>query len=126
MERFKPNPSGRRRTKAAPWHRHLSRSNMLVMDIFVPVRSGQQTQLVEKLRVIQQADLYTLTGTVARYVIKGDEALTTIHIILIWKGFKAPNEVVHQEDFHAFREALNDVLDWERAEYSVNEMIIHT
>lgn len=54
VERFRPRPSGRMRSKAPPWREYRSRSKMLAMDIYVPVHSGQQTQLIEKLQAIQQ------------------------------------------------------------------------
>lgn len=126
VERFKPNPSGRMRIKGAPWREYKSRGTMLAMDIHVPVRPGKQDSLVEKLRAIRKTDLHTFSGTVARYVIKGDETFTTLHIMLIWKDIEMPDETIRQEDFHAFQEELNDMLDWEMAEYSMNEMIIHT
>jgi excisionase family DNA binding protein len=126
VEGFKPNPSGRMRTQGASWREYKSRSTMLAMDIHVPVRPGQQVPLVEKLRAIQQADQHTFSGTVARYVIKGDEMLTTLRIMLIWKDIEMPNEIIRHADFRAFQEELNDMLDWEKAEYSMNEMIIHT
>jgi len=126
VERFKPNPSGRMRTKAPSWREYRSHSKMFAMDVLVPVRPGQQTQLVEKLRAIQQDDLHTFSGTVARYVLKGDEALTALHILLIWRDIEMPDEVGRQEDLRAFQEELKDMLDWEKAEYSMNEVIIHT
>jgi len=126
VESFKPKPSGRMRTKAPSWREYRSRGNMLAMDIHVPVRPGQQEQLIEKLHAIQQADLHTFAGTVARYVIKGNEALTTLHILLIWKDIEMPAETIREEDLRAFQEELTDVLDWKKAEYSMNEMIIHT
>jgi hypothetical protein len=37
-----------------------------------------------------------------------------------------PNETIREEDLHAFQQELNGVLDWEKAKYSMNEIIIHT
>lgn len=126
VENFKPKPSGRMRTKAPSWREYRSRGKMLTMDIHVPVHPGQQEQLLETLQAIQRADLHTFVGTVARYVIKGDEELTTLHILLIWKDIEMPAEAVREEDLRAFQKELADVLDWEKAEYSLNEIIIHT
>lgn len=39
---------------------------------------------------------------------------------------KSKDEIVRQEDLRAFQEELPDVLEWEKAEYSMDEMIIHT
>lgn len=126
VESFKPKPTGRVRTKAPSWREYRSRGNMLAMDIHVPVHPGQQEQLLQKLHAIQQVDRHTFTGTVARYVIKGNETFTTLRILLIWKDIEMPVEASREEDIRAFQKELTDVLDWEKAEYSMNEIIIHT
>lgn len=59
-------------------------------------------------------------------MIKGNEALTTLHILLIWRDIEMPDETNRREDLQAFQEELHDVLDWKKAEYSLNEIIIHT
>src|SRR6266516_1858504 len=75
VKRFKPSPSGRMRTKAPSWRAYRSRGKLLTTDIHVQVRAGQQERLVEKLKAIQKAGRHTFPGTVARYVIKGEDAL---------------------------------------------------
>jgi excisionase family DNA binding protein len=126
VERFKPHPSGRVRTRASYWRIYRSRGVLLVTAIDVEVRPHQQEPLLEKLREIERADRHTFPGTLARYVIKGDALLTTVHILLIWKDTEMPDEVVRAQDLAAFQEELADVLDWEHAHYSTNEAIIHT
>jgi len=126
VKNFRPSPSGRVRTKAPPWRSYRSRGKLLVTAIHVQVRSDQQTKLVEKLKTIQKGDRYTFPGTMARYVVKGDTALTTIQIVLVWKTTEMPDEVTRQQDFAAFKEELTDVLDWKTAQYSMNEALIHT
>lgn len=126
VKNFRPSPSGRVRTKAPPWRFYRSRGKLLVTVIHVQVRSDQQTKLVEKLKAIQKGDRYTFPGTMARYVVKGDTALTTIHIMLVWKTTEMPDEATRQQDFAAFKEELTDVLDWKTAQYSMNEALMHT
>lgn len=126
VKHFKPSPSGRVRTRAPPWHAFRSRGTLIITDMHVPVRAGQQTTLVKKLRAIQKLDKHTFPGTVARYVVKSDEALTALHILLIWKSTEMPDEATRQHDLALFQEELADVLDWETAHYSTNEAIIHT
>ncbi len=126
VKRFKPGPSGRIRTKAPSWRAYRSRGKLLATDIHVQVRAGQQEKLVEKLKTIQKAGQHTFPGTVARYVIKGNNALTTLQILLIWKDTEMPEEPMRQQDLAAFQEELADVLDWETAQYDTNEAIIHT
>jgi len=126
VKRFKPSPSGRVRTKAPSWRAYRSRGTLFVTDIHVPVRAGQQATLVKKLKTIQKFDRHTFPGTVARYVVRSDEALTSLHILLIWKSTEMPDEATRKHDLALFQEDLADVLEWEMAHYSTNEAIIHT
>jgi excisionase family DNA binding protein len=126
VRQFKPSPSGRVRTKAPSWRTYRSRGTVLVTDIRVPVRAGQQAALVKKLRTIQKLDELTFPGTVARYVVKSDESLAALQILLIWKSTEMPDEAARKHDLALFQEQLADVLEWERAQYTTNEAIIHT
>ena len=108
--------------KNSPVHKLL----VLVTDIHVPVRSGQQATLLKKLRTIQKLDEHTFPGTVARYVVKSDEALTALQILFIWKSTEMPDETTRNHDLEQFQEELSDVLEWETAQYSTNEAIMHT
>ncbi len=90
VSQFKPGPSGRVRTKAPSWRAYRSRGTLFVTDIHVPVRTGQHAALVKKLRTIQKLDELTFPGTVARYVVKSDESLTSLQILLIWKSTEMP------------------------------------
>ena len=126
VKQFKPSPSGRVRTKAPPWRTYRSRGTLLVTDIRVPVRAGQQAKLLEHLRSIQKLDQHTFPGTLARYVVKCDETLTAVQILLIWKSSEMPGEAMRKQDLAQFQEELADALDWETAQYSTHEAIIHT
>src|SRR5437588_1959306 len=126
VRQFKPSPSGRVRAKAPSWRAYRSRGSLILTDIRVPVRVGQQDTLVEKLKAIQKVDSHTFPGTVARYVMKGNEALTSVQILLIWKSTEMPSETRRKQDLALFQEDLDDVLDWEAAQYRTNEVIIHT
>ena len=126
VKQFKPSPTGRVRTRAPSWRVYRSRGTLLVTDIHVQVRLGQQARLMEKLQVIQKLDQYTFPGTVARYVVKGDEDLKTVQILLIWKTTEMPDETTRKQDFVMFQEELADVLDWETAQINTNEVIIQT
>ncbi len=98
----------------------------LATEIRVSVRKGQQSKLVEKLKTIQKLDKHTFPGTVARYVMQGDETLETLQIFLIWKSTEMPGEEARKRDFASFQEELADVVDWETAQSATNEIIIHT
>jgi excisionase family DNA binding protein len=126
VKQFKLNPPGRARTGPPSWRVPNRRSTLLVTDIYVSVLPGQQVKLVEKLKAIQRADRHLFPGTIARHVVKGNSDLTEIHFFLVWKDIETPVEVTYQRDFAAFQEELADVLDWDTARYSTNEMIIYT
>jgi hypothetical protein len=126
VKRFKPGPSGRARTKAPPWRTYRSRGMLLATDIRVQVRSGQQEKLLEKLQLLQQAERHTFSGTVARYVLKGDKKLTTLHFFLVWKDTDTPDEETRRRDLTALKDELADVLDWRTAQEHTDEVILHT
>src|SRR5260370_9676218 len=126
VKRFKPSPSGRVRTKAPSWRAFRSRGTLFVTDIHVPVRRDQQATLLKKLKTIQKFDRHTFPGTVARYVVRSDAALTTLHILLIWKSTEMPNEATRKHDLALFQQELQDFLESEKAYYSTNKAIIHT
>jgi excisionase family DNA binding protein len=126
VKQFKLNPPGRIRTSPPRWRVYSSRSKVLSTEIQVHVRPGKQNKLLEKLKAIQQANRHTFPGTIARYVIKGDEALTSVHFVLLWKDTEMPDEAVQQHDLKALQEELKDVLDWETAISTTNEALMYT
>jgi excisionase family DNA binding protein len=126
VKQFQPSPSGRVRSKAPSWRAYRSRGNLLATEICVSVRKGQQSKLAEKLKTIQKLDRHTFPGTVARYVMQGDETLETLQIFLIWKSTEMPGEEARKRDFASFQEELADVVDWETAQSATNEVMIHT
>jgi excisionase family DNA binding protein len=126
VKQFKLNPPGRIRTSPPPWRSYSSRSKVLTTDIRVPVRAGKQEALLQKLAAIQEANRHTIPGTIARYLIKGDEALTCVHIVLLWKDTDMPDETTRQHDLEALQDELADVLDWETAHTTTNETLLYT
>src|SRR6266571_6204276 len=126
VRQFKLNPPGRTRAEPPRWRVYHPRSNVLVTQIQVPVRADQQDRLADKLREIQQANRHTFPGTIARYIIKGNPELTSVHLILVWKDTDMPEESIREQHLKAFQDELADVLEWERATFSTNETLIHT
>ncbi len=126
VRQFQPSPSGRVRARAPSWRAYRSRGSLLLTDIRVPVRVGQEVQLLDKLEAIQKSDRHTFPGTVARYVVKADEVPTSVQILLVWKSTEMPSETKRAEDLALFQADLADVLDWEEAQWDTNEVIIHT
>ncbi len=96
------------------------------MEVSARVRRGRQEHLIEQLQAIQKTEQHLFPGTMARYVVKGDEALTWIRCLLIWKSTDMPDEKTRQRTLEAFQHALDDDVDWQTAQSSVNEAVIHT
>ncbi len=126
VKQFKLNPPGRIRTSPPPWRMYSSRSKVLSTEIRVQVRAGKQTELLEKLHAIQVANRHTFPGTIARYLIKGDEALTSVQLVLLWKDTEMPDETARQHELEALQEELAEVIDWETALLSTNEALMYT
>jgi len=102
------------------------RWGIVVMEVSARVRRGRQEHLIEQLQAIQKTEQHLFPGTMARYVVKGDEALTWIRCLLIWKSTDMPDEKTRQRTLEAFQHALDDDVDWQTAQSSVNEAVIHT
>jgi excisionase family DNA binding protein len=126
VKQFKLNPPGRIRSSPPPWRVYSSRSKVLATEIQVRVRAGKQPELLEKLHAIQEANRHTFPGTIARYLIKSDEALTSVQFVLIWKDTEMPDETARQHDLEALQEELADVLDWETAHSTTYETLMYT
>ena len=126
VKQFKLNPPGRIRSSPPRWRVYSSRSKVLATEIQVHVREGKQAELLEKVDAIQHANRHTFPGTIARYLITGDEALSSVHFVLIWKDTEMPDETTRQQDLEALQEELADVIVWETALYSTNETLLYT
>ena len=124
IEQFRPLPSGRTRSKPPSWRAYRSNEKVLGTLIHAQVRERQQQKLIQQLQTIGQADLHTFPGTIARYVLRGDQQ--SIYILLIWKSTEMPSEEQRQKHFVAFQTELADVVDWETAQIETNDVIIHT
>ena len=126
VKQFKLNPPGRIRSSPPSWRVYSSRSKVLATEIRVRVRSGKQNELLEKLHTIQEANRHTFPGTIARYIIKGDEALTSVQFVLIWKDTDMPDKNARQHDLEVLQGELADVLDWETAQATTHETLMYT
>src|SRR5258707_13663274 len=104
VKQFKLNPPGRIHSSPPRWRVYSSRSKVLATEIRVRVRADKQPELLEKLQAIQEANRHTFPGTIARYLIKGDEALTSVQFMLIWKDTEMLGETARQHELKACQE----------------------
>jgi excisionase family DNA binding protein len=126
VERFKANPTGRKRTKPTSWHIYQGEVKVLETEILISVHAHQQERLAEKLQAIQNADQHTFPGTIARYIFQDNKQRNYLQILLIWKNTEMPYEEIRQQYLAAFQAELADVLDWEHAQIQNREALIHT
>lgn len=126
LQEFKAKPTGRTRTKPPPWRIYRAGAKVRGMDIRVALRAGQQERLVEKLSKILEGQRYLFPGTMQRYVFEEDEEPKHVIISLIWKDTEMPDEKAIQQDLKPLQAELADVLDWDTAQYTTKQAIIHT
>jgi excisionase family DNA binding protein len=124
VEQFKPNPTGRTRTKPTPWRIYRAGAKVRSMDIRVRVREGQQMRLIEELEAIGEQHLFP--GTMQRYIFEDEANPGSVIISLIWKNTDLPDETTLQRDLEVFKAGFADVLDWKTAQYTTGTAIIHT
>jgi excisionase family DNA binding protein len=124
VEEFKAKPTGRTRTGPPLWRKY--RAGAKVRGIDIRVRNGQANRLTEKLTTMLETQLYLFPGTMQRYVFEEDAEPSFIVITLIWKDTEMPDESIIQQDLKPLQKELADVLDWNTAQYTTKQTIIHT
>lgn len=126
IDNFERNPIGRKRKNPTPWSIYRSGAVVLITDIFVQVRAGQQQALKERLLAVREAGEYTFPGTIARYIRPVDEQMNTLHITLVWKSTEMPSEEARQGYLALFQNDLKDLLDWETMETRTADALLNT
>ncbi len=126
VQEFKAKPTGRVRTHPPHWRKYRAGAKVRGMDIRVRVRSGQEQHLIEKLETILEAQRYLFPGTMQRYVFEEEAEPKNIIFSLIWKDTEMPDEAIIQQDLKPLQAELADVLEWDTAQYTTKQAIIHT
>src|SRR5260370_17292155 len=125
-EEFKAKATGRTRNYPPAWRRYRAGAKVRGMDIHVRVHAGQQERLVEKLNAILEDQRYLFPGTMQRYVFEEDAEPKNLIISLICKYTEMPDESATQHNLNPLQAELADVLDWDTAQYTTKQAIIHT
>lgn len=126
VEQFKRGPTGRPRKNTPTWRISTGENAQYMTLIFVQLRSGQLVTFAQKLEEIRKKGHHMFPGTVARYIVEDGQKLERVFITLVWRGTVMPDEATREQALLAFREALDDVLDWETAEYHHGKVFMHT
>jgi hypothetical protein len=67
-----------------------------------------------------------LPGTIARYIVRGEERPDKVQIVLVWRNTVMPSAGEREAALAALRAELADILDWEHAVSEHGRVIMHT
>lgn len=123
---FKRGATGRPRKNTPAWRISGAEDTQFMVSMLVPLRTGKFDALLAKLEEMRRAGQYIFPGTVARYIVDVDGKHEQIEITLIWRKTTIPDEATREQQLRQLREALQDALNWEKAEYSHNGVLMHT
>ncbi len=126
VQEFKAKPTGRTRTRPPLWRKYRAGARVRGMDIRVRISAGQQMRLIERLNTILEAQRHLFPGTMQRYVFEEDTEPKHVVISLIWKDTEMPDESAIQQELKPLQAELEDVLDWDTAQFTTKQAIIHT
>ena len=126
VQEFKAKPTGRTRTRPPLWRKYRAGARVRGMDIRVRISAGQQMRLIERLNTILEAQRHLFPGTMQRYVFEEDTEPKHVVISLIWKDTEMPDESAIQQELKPLQAELADVLDWDTAQFTTKQAIIHT
>ena len=126
VEDFKPQLSGRPRTSVPLWRISPEENAVTATSILVRIRPHQHTRLISRLEDMRREKRHLFPGTLVRYIIEKQRQSEYIEILLIWRETAMPDEVTYNRWLSEFQETLNDVLDWETAQYDTGKVVMHT
>lgn len=119
---FEPHPHGRIRTSPVSWRRYRAGAVVYLRRIVAPVLAGCEQALNERITAISDRQEHTFPGTMQRFVWSSDGMFS---VVLIWKSTEASPASLDR-DMGAFRGALADLINWDKATTSTSEVGAHT
>jgi excisionase family DNA binding protein len=126
LKNFKREPSGRPRKITPLWRISSGDNEQFMTIILVQERVDQHEALIQRLEVIRQSREHLFPGTVIRYLAESGEPAGQVVLILVWRGTVMPDETTREKALKGFRKALEDVLDWNTAQYKNGQVLMHT
>lgn len=126
VKQFRPKLSGRPRTSLPVWRISPEGNRLLSTFILIQILPGQQAALTQRLEEIRQSGMHQFPGTVARYILASETHPGRVEILLIWRTSVMPDEQAREQTLKALKNALDDVLDWNTAEYNHSQVLMHT
>ncbi len=126
VKNFKRKIVGRPRKNTLAWRISSTENTQFMTFISVQMRPQREKQLMQRLEEVKHGGLHVFPGTVARYVVRSEAIPRQIELVLIWRSTVMPSEAEREQALEAFRRALDDVLDWETAQYNTGKVLMHT
>lgn len=126
VEDFKPLLSGRPRSSVPVWRISPEENMVCATSILVRIRTHESDRLTTRFEEIRREKQHLFSGTIARYIIEKQRYPEYVEILLIWRKTMMPDEEIYNQWLDEFKQALNDVLDWDTAQYDSGTVIIHT
>jgi excisionase family DNA binding protein len=125
IQKFTPTIAGRPRKSVPRWRISPENNRLIATVIRVQVLPHCQEALEQKLGVIKQDDRFLFPGTVSRFIRRSEVHPEQIEISLVWRSTAAPSEGDRERQIHALQQELDDVLDWNTAEYDQGPILLH-
>jgi excisionase family DNA binding protein len=126
VKKFKRRGAGRPRKSIPTWRISTGENTQFVTSVVVQIREGQQDALMQRLEKIKQGGRHNFPGTVTRSIIESETIPNKVEISLVWRKAVMPEETERERALEAFRQELDDVLDWETAQYCNSKVLMHT
>jgi excisionase family DNA binding protein len=126
VKNFQRKIVGRPRKNTLAWRISSTENTQFVTAISVHIRANRDKALLTRLEEIKSSGQHVFPGTVARYFLQSNTFPGRIEIWLVWRSTIMPNKVEREQALEAFRQRLEDVLDWGTAQYNHGQALMHT
>jgi len=126
IKKFKREPSGRPRKNTPLWHISSGENTQFMSLISVHLRAGQRDVFLQRLEEFRKKKQHLFPGTVMRSIAAGDASSERVFLFLVWRGTVLPDEMTREVALEAFQHALDDVVDWNTAQYEFGQVLMHT
>lgn len=123
--RFKRRAPGRVRTISPRWRVPPLNNDQYLTFITARVRPGQDENLEPRLLEMRAQNKHRLPGTSARYIARDREDPEEVTIVLVWRSSFMPPEEERQSSLAAFYADFADILDWDTAEVTEGQVLLH-
>jgi hypothetical protein len=123
---FRPNATGRPRTRVPIWRLPVGNNLQFMTVIFTRIKPGQSEQFDEKLKEVHASQRHLLQGTVARYFSRSEQKPEDIQIVFLWRSTVMPAEKVRAAAVEDLKKEFADILDWESSWGEYGRVVMHT